>query len=85
MRKVTITNTVNHSRGEWVNLNTECTTNHLEAFWGRAKDKHKERKGTHRSTVNSHMVEFMLMERFKGDFLTFVTHIKMFYGFDDCF
>lgn len=71
--------TVNHSRGEWINRETGATTNHVEAYWGRAKDSNKSRKGTHRTTLESHLECYMWRNKFKEDFFSFIEHVKEFY------
>lgn len=66
---------VNHSIGQFKNYETGATTNHVEAFWQRVKHWSKMRIGTHRTTLESHLHEFM-WRQFKKDFLQFVQDIK---------
>jgi hypothetical protein len=72
--------TVNHSIGQWVNVATGATTNHVEAFWGRAKDGNKARKGTHRTTLESHLADFMWKNKFGCDFFEFVRQVVEIYN-----
>lgn len=73
--------TVNHSNGEFVNQRTGATTNHIEAYWSRAKRLNKIRNGKHRSALESHLFEFMYFDKFKYDFMTFISHINQEYRF----
>lgn len=82
IREGYIHRTVNHSIGEWVNARTGCTTNRVESYWSRAKAPHKERRGTHRTTLKSHLVEFMWHEKFKNNFDVFLQHVREVYGFN---
>lgn len=71
--------TCNHSIGEFVNPENGATTNHVEAMWQRCKNSSKIRFGTHRSTLGSHLNEFMWRSQFKNDFETFLEHLKLIY------
>lgn len=71
--------TVNHSIGQWVNQENGATTNHVEAYWGRAKDGNKARKGTHRTTLESHLADFMWKNKFGCDVNEFIRQIVLHY------
>lgn len=71
---------VNHKVGEWINYRTGCTTNHVESVWQKVKNLNKIRFGTHRSTLASHLAEFMWLQKFGKDFDMFLQHIKEVYN-----
>lgn len=70
---------VKHKIGQFVNYVINATTNHVESYWQRVKLDHKKRCGTHRTTLDSHLDEFMWRERYKKDFNMFVIAIKEIY------
>ena len=70
---------VNHSIGEWINTETGCTTNHVESAWQKVKTFNKVRYGTHRTTLESHMAEYMWLQKFGSDFAMFLVHLKELY------
>ena len=67
--------TVNHSQN-FVDPITHATTNHVENMWQKLKTPHKLRYGTHRSTLCSHLIEFMWRVEFKKSFGAFFDHIR---------
>ncbi|KCZ81757.1 hypothetical protein H312_00797 [Anncaliia algerae PRA339] len=67
--------TVNHSRN-FVDPHTRATTNHVESMWQKVKTDNKKRYGTHRTTLDSHLGEFMWKQRFGNSLVTFFDHIK---------
>lgn len=69
----------NHSIGEFVNHETGATVNHVESLWQRVKNESKNRFGTHRTTLQSHILHFMWREKFGNDFETFLDHIRNLY------
>lgn len=71
--------TVNHTTN-FVNPINGATTNHIESKWQKLKQVHKQRYGTHRTTLNSHLSCFMWQERFKKNFEVFVSHIVDIYN-----
>lgn len=66
---------VNHKIGEFVSREHGFTTNHVESLWSRCKRIHKFRNGTHRTTLDSHLFEFMWREQFKNSFESLIQHI----------
>jgi hypothetical protein len=56
---------VNHFEN-FVDSTSGAKTNHIENMWQKLKGPHKARYGTHRSTLHSHMVEFMCRARLKN-------------------
>ena len=50
--------TVNHSQN-FVDPDTGADTNLVENMWGRAKVGNRQRRGTHRTMLDSYMFEFM--------------------------
>jgi hypothetical protein len=69
---------VNHSES-FVDPLTGATTNHVKNMWQKLKPPHKVRYGTHRSTLNSHLIEFMWRVEFKTSLFSFIQHIKDFF------
>jgi hypothetical protein len=72
--------TVNHKR-HFVDPVTGATTNHIESLWQKAKMPHKARYGTHRSTLNSHMISFVWRQNFKNNLRQFIDDINELYVF----
>ena len=71
--------TVNHSLN-FVDHKTGACTNHIESTWQKAKQKHKARYGTHRSSLDTYLSEFMWRKMFKTDPFHHILHqIRMFY------
>ncbi|KCZ74252.1 hypothetical protein H311_04784 [Anncaliia algerae PRA109] len=67
-------NTFNHSRN-FIDPGTGACTNHIESMWQKLKAKSKERFGTHRSTLDSHIFEFIWRKKFSRRFSVYVSHI----------
>jgi transposase-like protein len=67
--------TVNHSRN-FVDPRTGVTTNHIESMWQKLKQSHKQRFGTHRSMLNSHLASFLRKQRFGKSLKEMIEHIK---------
>ena len=59
---------VNHSLN-FVDPLTSACTNHIEALWNIAKRRNKREIGTHRSQLDSYMIEFMWRFAYKGNCL----------------
>ena len=72
--------TVNHSMN-FVDPVTFATTNHVESCWQKIKQKHKARYGTHRTTLVSHLAEYMWRQRFGKSLDDFVEHITELHPF----
>lgn len=70
---------VNHSEN-FVNPITGATTNHVESMWQKAKGKNKSRFGTHRTTLDGHLTEFLWRQRYKFNLELFVDVIREFYN-----
>lgn len=70
---------VNHKRN-FVDPITGATTNHVESQWQKIKQFHKERYGTARNTLQSHLDEFLWHQRFKDNFFDFINEIKLSYS-----
>ena len=70
--------TVNHSLN-FVDPTTGACTNHIESVWQKAKQKHKQRYGTHRELLHTCLAEFMWRQRFGCSFHDFVAHDRAFY------
>jgi transposase-like protein len=70
--------TVNHSRN-FVDPRTGATTNHVESQWQKIKQIHKQRYGTARTTLTSHLDEWMWRQRFRKSFSIFISHVKELY------
>ncbi|KCZ79656.1 hypothetical protein H312_02962, partial [Anncaliia algerae PRA339] len=67
--------TVNHSRN-FVDPVSRACTNHIESMWQKLKGKSKERFGTHRSTLESHIYEFIWRKKFGKSFSKFIFDVK---------
>lgn len=67
--------TVNHSTN-FVDPLTGATTNRVESQWQKVKQKNKERYGTGRGTLVSHLGEYMWRQRFGKSLYYFIEHIK---------
>ena len=71
--------TVNH-RLNFVDPVTHATTKHVEAMWGRAKQRNKRDCGTARALLDSYLIEFMWRQQFGEEpFLHLIEHIREIY------
>ena len=61
--------TVNHQH-HFVDPQSGCTTNHIEAYWSRAKRRFKQMYGTSEALVPSYLDEFMWRERYGMDIVS---------------
>lgn len=71
---------VNHSI-EFVNSQHGYSTNHIESLWQKFKTGNKIRYGTHRTTLSSHIGEFMWRKKFGKSLTQFFNDIKEEYTF----
>lgn len=71
--------TCNHSIGEFVNYENGATVNHVESAWQKIKQESKNRYGTHRSTLDSHLITYMWFNKFGCDYESFINEIKTMY------
>ena len=56
------------------------TTNHVESMWCRAKLRNKKKCATHRTLLDSYLVEFMWRQKFGNDpFQKLLEHIREVY------
>ena len=67
--------TVNH-RINFVEHVMHATTNHVEAMWGRAKQRNKRDCGTACALLDSYLIEFLWRQQFGEEpFLNLINHI----------
>ncbi|KCZ75015.1 hypothetical protein H311_04013 [Anncaliia algerae PRA109] len=66
--------TVNHSRNFIDPISGACT-NHIESIWQKLKGESKERYGTHRTTLDSHIYEFIWRKKYGRSFSKFISHV----------
>jgi hypothetical protein len=71
--------TVNHSQN-FVNPTDGTNTQLVENMWNVAKSRNRARHGTHRSTLDSYLCEFMWRRRYLGAdyFLTILQQIALY-------
>ncbi|KCZ75709.1 hypothetical protein H311_03308, partial [Anncaliia algerae PRA109] len=67
--------TVNHSRN-FVDPISGATTNHIESMWQKLKQTSKARYGTARTTLDSHIFEFLWRKKYGNCFKMFLDHIR---------
>ena len=68
--------TVNHSLN-FVDPTTGACTNHIESVGQKAKQKHKQRYGTHRELLHTYLADFMWRQRFGCSFHDFVAFMQI--------
>jgi len=71
---------VNHSRN-FVDPSTGACTNGAENLWGRAKERNRDRHGTHRHMLDSYLCEFMWRSRLgsRNPFVVIIEDIASFF------